>query len=514
MSRWIREIPLLAGIIAGCMGLWWHGRAFVPMVWPAGFDWERYLRETWAYMHPGTMNSTWLEPLYSYILGHLGPYYGWAWTGILISSVAAVMVVVGAGLLGRALSGPWAGAVAAISIPLTPQLAAAARWVNLYPLLSGTTALGLAGAVGLARWRTWPWAVLAGVGSGLAWAIDGRTVTLLPGLILLALTGVVGVPQRWKQVLLLGLFGAGLSIGPVSQTMLRVVPREGTAEVAEILRGIELSKLRNSPNNALRTACANEPSGMVSLDGLIQPCAIALQADNAERVDDGLPWGLSLTLGLFLLALLPGNGGRRQSWIAAIALIPFLAMTLVMSRWIIVTPRYMMQIAAPAAVVVPVAAAQLWRTLLRGRQLNRLAFLAPMAIGAWLIWSGPSHEAIPPLEASSTYKMMAPVVSLIENEMGPDDVLLDCSESHIEVAVLPRVLHGGSQNHEGHDWARCASWLKDPEGQAAAYVVVGSRTQISGLRSLSLPPPWQQVLRKDGQGQTTRVWKLEAGFNL
>lgn len=513
MKRWLRETPLLAGIIAGCVGSWWYGRAFVPMVWPAGFDWERYLRETWAYMHPGTMNSTWLEPLYSYILGHLGPYYGWAWTGLVLSSVAAVMVVVGAGLLGRALSGPWAGAVAALSIPLTPQLAAAARWVNLYPLLSGTTALGLAGAVGMARWRTWPWAVLAGVGSGLAWAIDGRTVTLLPGLVLLALTGVVGVPQRWKQLLLLVLFGAGLSIGPVSQTMLRVVPREGTAQVAEILRGIELSKLRNSPNNELRAACEYEPSTMVSLYGLTRPCAIALQADNAERVDDGLPWGLALTLALFMVALLPGNGGRRQSWIAAIALIPFLGMTLIMSRWIIVTPRYMMQIAAPAAVVVPVAVAQLWRTLFRGRKLNRLAFLAPISLGLWLVWSGPIHESNPPLESSSTYKMMAPVVSLIENDMGPDEVLLDCSESHIEVAVLPRLLHGGAQNHEGHDWPRCASWLKDPEGEAGAYIVVGSRTTVPGLRWLRLPPPWQQVLRKDGQGQTIRVWKLEAGFN-
>ena len=94
----LRESPLLLGIFLGCFGMWWYGRAFVPMMWPAGFDWERYLRESWAYMHPGTMNSTWLEPLYSYVLSHLGEVYGWAWTGLVISSIASFMVVIGAGL--------------------------------------------------------------------------------------------------------------------------------------------------------------------------------------------------------------------------------------------------------------------------------------------------------------------------------------------------------------------------------------------------------------------------------
>ena len=508
-----REGPLLLGIGLACFGLWYRGRAFVPMDWPAGFDWERYLRETWAYLHPGTMNSTWLEPLYPYLLAMLGPYLGWSWAGMVISSVALVMVVLGAALLGRALAGPWVGGVAAIAIPLTPQLAAASRWVNLYPLLSGTTALGLAGVVGLARWRTWPWALLGGVGTGLAWAIDGRTVTLLPGFVLLALTGAVMAGSRLRSALLFALFAAGLALGPLLQAELRVVPREKTAEVAEILRGIELSKLRNSPDPALRAACANEPSAVISVTGLLQPCASALQADNQTRVDEGLPWGLFLSLLALPFALLPGRGGRHQSWVAMLALVPFVGMTVAMSRWIIVTPRYMMQIAAPAAVILPLAAVQLWATLVRHGWWTRLSMVGPVGALGWLWSGGPQHTAVPPLESSSTYQMMAPIVRMIDSTMESDAVMLDCSESHVEVAVLPRSLHGGERNHEGHDWERCASWLVDPDGQTDAYMIVGNRTRVPGIRGTSLPPPWLQVLRRDGQGQQIAVWKLDQSVN-
>ena len=123
LAKLCRELPLLVGVVIGCIGMWWRGRAFVPMDWPAGFDWERYLRETWAYFNPGTMNSTWLEPLYSYMLGNLGNAVGWAWAGMLISSIGVLLIVLGSGILGRAMAGPWVGAVAAMSIPLTPNLA-------------------------------------------------------------------------------------------------------------------------------------------------------------------------------------------------------------------------------------------------------------------------------------------------------------------------------------------------------------------------------------------------------
>jgi len=509
----LQEWPLILGIVLGCFGMWWLGRAFVPMDWPAGFDWERYLRESWAYMHPGTMNSTWLEPLYSYVLGHLGDRFGWAWTGLVISSVASFMVVAGAGLLGRALSGPWVGAIAAISIPLTPQLAAASRWVNLYPILSGTTALGVACLAAFCRWPHWSWAVSGGVFSGLAWAIDGRTVTLLPGLVLLALTGALGVVSPLRRGVLLVVALLGLTLGPGTQNGLRVVPRESTAQVAEILRGIELSKLRNSPNPALKAACLDEPSQVIDLSGLLRPCAAELAKDNSKRVDEGLPFGLGLTLLCLPLALLPGRGGRRDSWVVCLAILPFVAMTLVMSRWIIVTPRYMMQIAAPAAVLVPLAVARIWQHLIQHRGRSRWSWAPMLGIGYWLANGGPGHVSKGPLESSSTYQMMAPVMSLIDEQLSSDDVLLDCSESHVEVAILPRTTHRWPPNHEGHDWPRCADWLKDPEGESDAYMIVGNRTQIPGLVGLRVPPPWQQVLQSNGQGQSIRVWKLSANFN-
>jgi hypothetical protein len=331
---------------------------------------------------------------------------------------------------------------------------------------------------------------------------------MLPGAILLALMAIVVVPSRVRQIVLLGVFGLGIAVGPMLQDGLRVVPREDTAQVAEILRGIELSKLRNSPNQTLRQACLNEPSSVISPTGLLQPCASALQGDNLVRVHEGLPWGLGATLWLLLFSLLPGNGGRRQSTMAVLALIPSVAMTWVMSRWIIVTPRYMMQVAAPAAVIVPLAAVQFWQTVTKSGGLGRFASLGAVFAGIWLYRGGPLHPNPGPLEDSSTYQMMAPLVQKIATDVGEGDTLLDCSESHVEVAILPRVTHAPPNNHEGHEWERCQAWMSNPEGEGDGYIILGSRTQIPGLNRLSLPPPWVQVLRRDGQGQTVRLWKL------
>ena len=104
--------------------------------------------------------------------------------------------------------------------------------------------------------------------------------------------------------------------------------------------------------------------------------------------------------------------------------------------------------------------------------------------------------------------MMAPLMKTIDTQVGEGDTLLDCSESHVEVALLPRITHDPPTNHEGHDWERCALWLNAPEGNGDGYIILGGRTKIPGLVGLSLPPPWEQVLRTDGQGQTIRLWKL------
>lgn len=509
VRRIFAELPFVGGVVAACVGLWWHGRAFVPMKWPAGFDWERYVRETWAYLNPGTMNSTWLEPLYPWVFGNLGPELGWAWAGALISSVSMVLVVLGAGLLGRVLGGPWCGAVAAIAIPLTPQLAHASRWVNMYPMLSGLTALGLACTAAFARWPRWYWACMGGIGIGLAWAVDSRTITLLPGMILLAGLGAWGVQHNWRRVLLMGLFVGGLMIGPYTQNVLRVVPRESTTEVAEILRGIELSKIRQGPDGVLKTACEGEPSTVISPYGLTRPCAAALQADNEPRIHAGLPVGLTWSLWLLPFAFLPSSASRRRSIIAVLTLVPALAMTWVMSRWIIVTPRYMMQIAAPAAVIAPLAVIRIWTTVLRQKMWRQFAPVGAVGIGVWLFTGGVGHMNEGPLESSSTYKMMSPIVTFIEQHVGPEDTFLDCSESHIEVSLLPKMLHALPSNHEGHDWPRCASWITSPEGKRTAYIVLGDRTRIENLRGPYLPPPWQLALRTEGQGQSISLWKLE-----
>ena len=504
----VHEIPLLMGLGLGWFLCWWRGRAFVSMTWPAGFDWERYLRETWAFTHPGTMVSTWLEPLYPWLLSTLGTDIGWASVGLFISSAAMVGLVLGGGLLGRAMAGPWAGAVAAVAIPLTPQLAAAARWVNMYPLLSATTSLGLAGAVGFARWSRWPWAVLGGVGLGLAWGVDSRTITLIPGMVLLVVMGLQGIPGWTRRGALAAVFLLGLGLGPASQKALRVMPRETTAEVAVILRGIELSKISQSEDVDLREACRGEPAVVIHPAGLLRPCATALQADNAPRVDRALPLGLGLTLLLLPLALLPGRGGRRRSAIALLALAPFMLMTWIMSRWIIITPRYMMQIAAPAAVVGPVALIQLVCTLRARPHWAWMGVAGAVGLGVWQATEGPDNRGpYTPLEQSSTYQMMVPIVEWIQTQRSPEEGVLDCSESHIAPSFYPQTLIPPPQDHEGHDWLRCGRWIREGPAKGAGILVTGTRTRVPGVDFRALPAPWRLQLRTQGMGQEVRLWR-------
>jgi len=478
------------------------------MDWPAGFDWERYLRETWAYTHPGTMVSTWLEPLYPWLLSTLGAEIGWAALGLLISSCALAGLVVGAGILGRALAGPWAGAVAALAIPLTPQLAAASRWVNMYPLLSACTALGLAGCVGFARWSRLGWAVLAGVGLGLAWGVDSRTITLIPGMVLLIILGLQG-QQGWPRRIAMGsIFALGLSLGPISHNALRVMPRETTAEVAVILRGIELSKISQSEDVALREACRGEHAVVIHPAGLLGACASELQRDNTPRMDRALPLGLALTLLFLPLALLPGQGGRRRTAIAVLALVPPLAMTWVMSRWIIITPRYMMQVAAPAAVVAPVAMIQLIRTLLARPKWAWLGVSGAILCGAWQGWKGPDNRGpTAPLEHSATYRMVTPMVEIIRTQLREGEGVLDCSESHIAPAFYPRSLIPPPQDHEGHDWLRCGRWIREGPASGKGLLMTGTRTRVEGVDPRHLPRPWRQLKFTEGMGQELRLWR-------
>jgi hypothetical protein len=496
------------GLALGGFLCWWRGRAFVPMAWPGGFDWERYLRETWAYTHPGTMVSTWLEPLYPWLLSTVGTELGWAWAGAVISSVAMLGIVLGAGLLGRALGDPWAGAVAAIAVPLTPQLVSGARWVNMYPLLAAGTAIGTAAAVAFARWPRWGWAGLAGLGIGLAWGVDTRTVTLIPGVVLLVLLGLQGVPGHVRKLLAASVFAIGLGLGPISQSHFRVIEREAAADVAVILRGIELSKIAQGQNHALRSACAGEPATVIDPAGLFRPCAGALAWDNTPRINENLPFGMALTMWLLPLAFLPGRGGRRRSVIAVLALVPALFTTWAMSRWIIITPRYLMQIAPLAAAVVPVALVQLVRTFLSPRWAWPIGVAGCVALGQWMWTGGPAERGVrTPLEYSSTYHMMQPIMERIRALESAGAHLLDCSHNHIEAALLPDTVHPPPRNHEGKEWERCAQWISAPDANQPVYVVTGTGTQVPGVDPHRLPRPWRRLLRSEGMGQSVSLWR-------
>ena len=110
------ELPWLAGVAWGWLLLWTRGHAFVlggPLL---GFGWWDYLMVAWRQVHePGGYYSSWRNPLWPELVGQAGEHVGYVTAALLLSSLAAGVLVLAAGLAGRLLVSPWAGALAAIS---------------------------------------------------------------------------------------------------------------------------------------------------------------------------------------------------------------------------------------------------------------------------------------------------------------------------------------------------------------------------------------------------------------
>ena len=144
--RIVHEAPWIIGVIAGLIGLWWRGYAFVPLPYLSSYDWMEYVPSAYMVTHGVDLGgyATWRNPLYPAILGTVGEAIGYNEAAWLIASICMALVVFGSGLGARALANPWAGFIAAITVPLINPWAEASRWATLYPMLTAATAMTLA----------------------------------------------------------------------------------------------------------------------------------------------------------------------------------------------------------------------------------------------------------------------------------------------------------------------------------------------------------------------------------
>ncbi len=150
--RWravVAELPLLFGLAFGAWNAWRVGWAFVFDHTLNGYRWPDYIAFAWTIeLGRPDKYASFRSPLHGGLVHELGERMGsYPDAAVVVSSVAVLAMILGAGLGARALAGPIAGGLAAATLPMCIPVADAARWANIYPLVAGTSALalGLAG---------------------------------------------------------------------------------------------------------------------------------------------------------------------------------------------------------------------------------------------------------------------------------------------------------------------------------------------------------------------------------
>lgn len=504
MSRLLRVLEEVAWAGSMAVGAWLlvrRGGAFRLDGLPEGQAWRDYLyqAELQATGHgAGFQSAVW--PFYPGILGRLGEWVGYVDAGLLLSSLAMVACVVAAALAARALAGPWAGALAALALAVTPAAPSASRWINLYPLLGATTGWALAAGLAWVRWRRWPWALLAGASAGACWAVDWRGAIVVPPVALLLLLGLERGRLLRQGALLVGaalLVAAGPLLS-VKLTHVTLTPWAMGAFGSQATRGGQDYPRTWSQKQAIvqkRLAPAFlvplNPTEVASL-GMVAVC------------------GFHLTLLFLGVGFLPGRRGPRL--VAAWGVLVLFAVGLpVALRVTSFYPRYLLQGIVPLAVVAPAALFRALYTVVPGALAS---WLAPVLL-ALALWGRTRLPPAPTLVMEDRgERTVERFTDLLARHVGPQDRLMDCAWTGVEVALLPRRFHEARVDLRRVDFEACNRWRAQPEaGEGDTWILVfekGDPTLPDGPE-LEGDPRWSRVETVGtAPGPVVGLWRREA----
>ncbi|MAE29972.1 MAG: hypothetical protein CMJ87_13475 [Planctomycetes bacterium] len=500
----LRELPTGLGIVAGCVLMWLWGQAFVSEGYPSGNGWFDGLITGWEMLHGGfTQADDWRRHLHPLVLAWWGERIGYSTAGIYLSSIAAYMLVVGAALGGRALAGPWAGALAALSLPTVRIIAEAVRWVTFSPPLAGATALAVGCGCCLARWPRLGWAAATGLATALAWALDTRGVAVLPIVLVLLAIGMTRPQPTWRRIVLPLVLAAGLLPAPISHHRIdgKIVPLEQQFERQRDVarRWIDLSR-----NGDMLHACRKfDPPASIPLLG---ECSRSILTYNLNKeFRRAAPFPLWITLCCLLLALLPGRSGWRGSLAAAVALGGAATLLAYQGLRIPTPPRYVLHLAGPLAMVVPVGLIRLARTALP-RKVGPWAAAAIAAAGAvYLVFVGnPAQIYRSTTQLNAEGQVLRDSVDAVRARLGPADRLMDCTELRVSTALLPRVVLPPPPMLRHLDEERCQAWMESPEpGEGESWLLTDGRTDpvSAGMDG------WELVVRSSSGVHVSQLWR-------
>lgn len=498
LLRVLRELPWLVGVACGWFLLWLYGGAFVGRSCPVGQGWFDSMITGWEILHGGfTGADDWRRHLHPLMLAGFGERVGYVTAGVFLASAGTYALVVGAALGGRALAGSWAGGLAALAIPLVRVTAESSHWVTLYPPLAGVTGLALGLGCVYARWPRWWWAAATGLTAALAWSLDTRGLVVMPAI--LVLLGV-GLSRRgsWRGR------GVALALFVVGLAPTWICARFVDADVVPFERQLEMQRdvahrwIWGTGDGALQTACRDfTPPDPIPLLG---ECSKALLAHNLDHhYRSGMPFPLWLTLVAALLALMPGRQGWRGSVSTAAVFVGVGAAFVGQGLLIPAPARYVLQFAVPVALAVPVGLARLGTTVLPARFGYLWGAAVAVAGAVYLLFIGNPVQGISTTtERDRTYELLQDGIDAIRAEVGPDDSLMDCSGTHLAVALLPDVLHDGPAMMRHVDPQRCQAWLESPEstGGGDAWILTTFHSTPTAVGAAG----WEAVARITGAG--------------
>jgi len=486
--RILRELPLAIGVGLGWLWLWLAGQAFVLDGRMEGYGWSGYVRNAWS-VHRGMSESYdyFRAPLHGWLLGGLGEGLGsYADAAILLSSLCVAGMVLSAGLIGRAMVGPWVGGLAAAALPLTANTAHAARWANSYPVIAVTTGGSLAAALLLARSPHPALALLTGALTGLAWAADGRGLVAIPPAVFLMLLAVWSVKgrQRW---LIPAALAVGLLAGPGVKVAVdwdsTAVP--STAEKVTAQRGVVHRWIHQSADDDLMAACGALPTeALLTRAYLSDPCAAAMVRYNHDRkIPRHLPLGGLAAFGV--LAMLPGGRGWRGVGEGGGVLVAVCGL-LTLATLTPLADRYLLQFAVLLTVLAPVGVGRLLHTLAPARARPWLSAAAMLAMGAWAWQTDPTGRHMPTaLQSNQEKSRMEDFRQTLRDHVGPQTPFLDCSNQHIALSMLPRIPQAGFlflnfPILRTDDAAACLFWISEPPSPRALIAVDRQRMLRAG----------------------------------
>ena len=488
----------------GILGLWWRGYAFVPLPFLSSYDWMEYVPSAWMVTHGIDLGgyATWRNPLYPAMLGHLGEWIGYNEAAWLLGSICMSLVVFSAGLGARALSNPWAGMVAAVSIPFINPWAEASRWATLYPTLAATTGLSLAGGAAFARWKSPAWIVLAAVAAGIAWGVDFRGIALVCAVTVLAL---MSLERRW---LLLAVVAGAISAGPLANKAVEIAVTKDTAYAVQTQRELELKLAVESGNVELTRACFNEPadSAYPTFKTITRPCAWAFVADNMDRAKDQVPFGVGFTLLILPFVLV---GPKQRIWAPLFVFGAAYGALFLMAVWARLNVHHFVQFAAPIAMTVPVAIARIIELVSpqKVRQFSHMG-LAMMGI-FWVTKLGPwAGKPVEDLATAEQHQLLGWMLDGMgaNVDLKNGDVLMDCTGLGIEAAILPTRTHSGPPNFQPSALtSRCQSWINNPpQNDGRVWLFTRQEPNFNGPPQ----PPWHMIQAWEDGPRRTWLWQL------